>query len=79
MSKENHYNPFTLGSTVYDVRKYTIPGTVTAITRGDVYPVKVRFADGEQETYTYSGRSYSEDQVPCLYTEPMTVVNLKTR
>lgn len=77
--RKNHYNPFTLGKTVFDIRKYDTPGTVTEIVRTDLYPVKVSFTDGSIETYDYNGKSYHEDSVASLYTEPMTVTPLKTK
>ncbi len=73
---ENHFNPFTLGRTVFDFRKYDTPGTVTDIIRTDLYPVKVTFADGAVESYDYQGKSYHEDRVASLYTYPVTLMPL---
>lgn len=68
---ENFYNPFPIGTVVYDLELNR--GVVTHVIETDIYPIKVMFNSGEKEEYKTDGRRYMFGNV-MLSTKEMKVI-----
>jgi hypothetical protein len=69
---ENFYNPFPKDTPVFCLRNGI--GKVYKVDEGAKYPIKVRFLEACEDSYTLEGKLYEHDCTPMLYKDRMDVI-----
>lgn len=72
MKSENFYNPYPVGTPVFDLMQGK--GTVIEVKPEALYPVYVQLQNGSIGCYTLEGKEHTDDLIASIYKSEVVVV-----